>query len=138
MIYAPRKNGVDVNNYFIVALGASAGGVARYWMSNAVYRFLPAFFPFGTLAVNVLGSFIIGIVIFYLDAKELVSPSLKIFLTVGFCGGFTTFSTFSLETINLIRNSEYMLALLNACANIFLSLLGVFLALMAAKYLTGE
>lgn len=127
-----------MNNYFLVALGASIGGVARYWLSNAVYKYLPAFFPFGTLAVNALGSFIIGIIIFYLEAKELISPGLKIFLTVGFCGGFTTFSTFSLETLNLIRNTEYGLALINAAANVFLSLFGIFLALLTAKFLTGE
>lgn len=127
-----------MNNYLIVALGASIGGIARYWMSNAVYKFLPAFFPFGTLAVNVIGSFIIGIIIFYLDAKEIISPELKIFLTVGFCGGFTTFSTFSLETLNLMRDSEFLLAFVNAAANVLLSLLGIFLALLTAKYLTGE
>lgn len=127
-----------MNNYFIVALGASIGGMARYWLSSAVYKFLPASFPYGTLSVNVLGSFIIGFIIFYLEAKEIISPSMKIFLTVGFCGGFTTFSTFALETLNLLRNSEYLLALLNAAGNFFLSLLGVFLALVLSRYLTGE
>jgi crcB protein len=127
-----------VNNYLIVAFGASIGGAARYWLSNFVYKFLPAFFPFGTLAVNVVGSFIIGFIIFYLDAKEMISPAVKLFLTVGFCGGFTTFSTFALETLNLMRNSEYTLAFFNAFANLVFSMAGVFLALVAAKYLTGE
>jgi len=127
-----------LNNYLIVAAGASIGGVARYWLSNFVYKYMPAIFPYGTLSVNVLGSFIIGFIIFYLDAKKIISPSVKIFLTIGFCGGFTTFSTFALETLNLMKSSEYILAFLNILLNVVLSIFGIFLALIVSKYLTGE
>ncbi len=117
-----------MTNYLLVAAGSALGGVIRYWLSNYVYNWLPAIFPFGTLTVNFLGSFIIGILIFGFDDRGLISAEVRLLLTVGFCGGFTTFSTFSLETVNLIRNSEYLLAALNIIASVALTLAATFLA----------
>lgn len=114
--------------YLIVSGGAALGGALRYWLSNFVYKFLPADFPYGTLAVNVIGSFILGFVMFSLFEKELISQDLRLFLTVGFCGGFTTFSTFSFETVNLMKNSEMLLAAANILANLILCMAGVYLA----------
>jgi len=119
--------------YALVSLGAAIGGALRYWLSNYVYKFLPETFPYGTLAVNVLGSFLVGFFIFYLSDREIISSNLKLFLTVGFCGGFTTFSTFSLETMNLFRDSEFLLAGFNVMLNLFLCLLGVYLAYIIFK-----
>ncbi len=93
-------------NYLLVSLGAALGGGMRYWLSNFTYKFLPSTFPYGTLAVNVLGSFILGILIFHFDEKELLNQNLKLLLATGFCGGFTTFSTFSFETMNLLKESQ--------------------------------
>jgi CrcB protein len=123
-----------MQNYLIVALGAAFGGVFRYWMSGAVQKILPSTFPYGTLSVNVLGSFILGYIIFFFDSRELISPGLKIFLTIGFCGGFTTFSTFSLETINLLRDSEYFFAIINMGLNLFLTLFAVILSYYLSKF----
>lgn len=120
-------------NYLIISLGAAIGGAARYWLSNLVYKFFPATFPYGTLAVNILGSFIIGLIIFVFDERELISQQSRLFLTIGFCGGLTTFSTFSLETFSLIRDSEYFLATLNVILSVMLCLLGVFLAYIVSK-----
>jgi len=119
--------------YALVSLGAAIGGALRYWLSNYVYKFLPETFPYGTLAVNVMGSFLVGFFIFYLSDREIISSNLKLFLTVGFCGGFTTFSTFSLETMNLFRDSEFLLAGLNILLNLLLCLLGVYLAYIIFK-----
>lgn len=119
--------------YLIVSFGAGIGGALRYWVSDFVYKYLPAFFPFGTLAVNIIGSFILGIIIFYFDDREIISQNLKLFLTIGFCGGFTTFSTFSLETINLFRESEYLLASVNIIASIFLCLSGIYMAYIISR-----
>ena len=116
-----------MTNYLIVSAGAAIGGAARYWLSNFVYKFLPENFPYGTLTVNIIGSIILGVVIYLFDSKELISPGLKLFLTIGFCGGFTTFSTFSLETINLFRDSQYMLATLNIFSSLILCLVAVYL-----------
>jgi CrcB protein len=117
-----------MQNYIIVFFGAGIGGILRYWLSGFVYKFLPANFPYGTLAINFLGSFIIGFVIFGLYDKELVSQDMRLFLTIGFCGGFTTFSTFSLETFNLFKNSEFLFASLNIFLSVFLCLAGIYLA----------
>lgn len=122
-----------MDKYLFVSLGAAIGGSFRYWLSSFVYNFLPTYFPFGTLLVNVLGSFILGIIIFYFDENELISQGMKLFLTVGFCGGFTTFSTFSLETINLFKTSEFHFAFLNIFLNLFLCLAGVYLAYIISK-----
>ena len=126
-----------MQNYLIVFFGAGIGGVLRYWGSNYVYKFLPPTFPYGTLAVNILGSFIIGIVMFYLDANELVNQDLRIFLTVGFCGGLTTFSTFSYETINFLKEKEFLFAGLNILSNVIITLLVLYTAYKLSKLLRG-
>ncbi len=84
-----------MKNYLIVGIGSALGGMTRYFLSNFVYKFLTPIFPYGTLTVNVAGSFLVGLFIFYLDANELISAEVRIFLTIGFCGGLTTFSTFT-------------------------------------------
>lgn len=117
-----------MTEYFAVALGSAIGGTLRFWLSNFVYEFLPPTFPFGTLTVNVFGSFLIGLIMFGLDDRGLISQELRLFLTVGFCGGFTTFSTFSLETINLLKNSEYTLAFINIGVSLVLCLAATFVA----------
>jgi CrcB protein len=122
-------------NYLLVFAGSAVGGALRYWLSNAVYKFLPAVFPYGTLAVNIIGSFILGLIIFVFDEKELINNQLKIFLTIGFCGGFTTFSTFSLETFNLFRDSQYFLAAVNIFLSVIFCVAGVFLAYIVSKIL---
>lgn len=115
-------------NYLAVFLGAGIGGSLRYWISSVSHKFFPVYFPSGTLIVNLLGSFMLGFIMFGLDDKRLISPWLKLFLGVGLCGGFTTFSTFSFETFNLLRDSQFILAAANIAANLFLTLLGVFIA----------
>ena len=120
-------------NYLVVSLGAAIGGSLRYWFSGFIYKFLPATFPYGTLIINVAGSFILGIVMFYLNEKEMISQEVRLLLAVGFCGGFTTFSTFSYETINLIKDAQYTGAVLNVFLNVALSLLGIFLAYLISR-----
>lgn len=115
-------------SYFAVAIGSAIGGTLRFWLSNFVYEFLPPTFPYGTLSVNVLGSFLIGLIMFGIDDRDLISHEMRLFLTVGICGGFTTFSTFSLETINLLKNSEYTMALINIGLSVVLCLAASFAA----------
>lgn len=120
-------------NYLFVSIGAALGGALRYWMADFVQKYLPISFPYGTLTVNVIGSFILGIIIFVVDSRQMINYQTKIFLTIGFCGGFTTFSTFSLETINLLRHSEYFYAFLNIMLNVILCLSAVFIASLFAQ-----
>lgn len=130
--------GDKLQNYIIVFIGAGIGGVFRYWLSGFVYKFLPPTFPYGTLSVNVLGSFIIGVVMYYFDANELISQQLRIFLTIGLCGGLTTFSTFSYETINFLKEREYLYAGLNILLNLFLTLFVLFISYKLSKIISGE
>ena len=123
-------------NYILVAAGAAVGGALRYWLTDIAHKIIETTFPIGTLSVNVIGSFLLGIMVYYLDSSELLSSHLKILLMIGFCGGFTTFSTFSFETIELFRNSEYLLGIGNILLNVFLTLAALVLAIVIAKALT--
>lgn len=122
-----------MDKYLIVSLGAALGGALRYWTATFVHKLLPVYFPYGTLTVNFAGSFLLGFFVFYLDEKGFISPAVKIFLTVGFCGGYTTFSTFSFETLNLLKDSQFILASLNVLGNVFLSLFAVYLSYIISK-----
>ena len=119
--------------FLIVALGSGIGGGARYWLSNLISKTLPIFFPFGTIAVNIIGSIILGILIFGFEEKGNLSTTLKLFIGVGFCGGFTTFSTFSLETFNLIKNTEFLLAGLNIFGNVFFTIFGIYVGYLITR-----
>lgn len=126
-------NESNLFRYVIVFLGAGFGGGFRYWLSSFVQKQLPPYFPFGTLAVNLIGSLILGLMIFGLDEKDLINSSVKLFIGIGFCGGFTTFSAFSFETFNLIRGSEFLFAGLNILANVLLTLVGVYIAYLISR-----
>jgi CrcB protein len=123
--------------YLFVALGSGIGGMLRYYISDIVQKYSSSLFPYGTLTVNIIGSFIIGLVLFYLDSIKLISSEMRLFLTVGLCGGLTTFSTFSYETIKLIQDSEYLLAGTNILLNVFITLLAVLLAAFISKIIIG-
>ena len=123
--------------YLIVALGSGIGGFLRYVISDLVYKYTSSLFPYGTLTVNIIGSFLLGFILFYLDALKLISAEMRLFLTVGLCGGLTTFSTFSYETIKLIQNSEYLLAGTNILLNVLFTLLAVLLAAFISKLIIG-
>ena len=120
-------------NYLLVSAGAAFGGALRYGISNYIQRHISIIFPYGTLVVNVVGSFLLGFIMFYLNDKELISNDFRLFLAVGFCGGFTTFSTFSYETLNLIKDAELLLAFYNVILNVILCLIGIYLAYLISK-----
>jgi CrcB protein len=103
----------------IAGLGGFIGSASRFWISSVTYRILGQDFPYGTLLVNVVGAFLIGFLMAVFEERFLVSPNLRIFLTIGVLGGFTTFSTFSYETVSLLREGSY----LTGTANILYSLL---------------
>lgn len=126
-----------MRNYLIVALGAGLGGSARYWISKMVQNVFPPNFPYGTLAVNLLGSFLLGLIMYMFDADVLIRPETRLFFAVGFCGALTTFSTFSFETMNLLRDAEFFLASANIILNVILTLLGIGLAFIISKNLLG-
>lgn len=120
-------------NYILVSAGAAIGGALRYGISSYIQKNISVIFPYGTLVVNVAGTFLLGIIMFYLNEKELIGNEFRLFLTVGLCGGFTTFSTFSYETLNLFRDSEYLLAFYNVMLNVVLCFVGIYLAYLISK-----
>jgi len=119
--------------FIIVAIGAGLGGGIRYWISEYISKIFPALFPYGTLVVNLLGSIILGILIFGFHEKGNLSPSLKLFIGVGFCGGLTTFSTFSYETFHLIKSAEFLFASLNILLNVSLTLAGIYIGYLITR-----
>lgn len=127
-----------MQNYIIVFIGAGFGGALRYWGSDFVYKFLPTTFPYGTLFVNILGSFIIGLVMYYFDSNKIINHDLRLILTTGFCGGLTTFSTFSFETINFLKEREYFLASSNVILNVFLTIAALFISYKISNLLVGK
>jgi CrcB protein len=103
---------LSIFNLFLVGVGGMLGSVARYLAQLAALRLGASAFPAGTLAVNVLGSFLIGLVYGWSGKAGDPAPAWRLFLTTGFCGGFTTFSAFSLESITLLRAGNLSYALL--------------------------
>ena len=124
-----------MKSYLVAFLGGGIGASARYWLSGAVYRLLSPDFPYGNLVVNVLGCFLIGFVMALFDDRFVVAPSLRIFLTIGILGGFTTFSSFSYETISLLRDRELFLGIVNVIATVFLCLAATYAGMTAGKLL---
>lgn len=99
--------------FALLAIGGITGTVVRYLLAGAIYGAMGTNFPYGTLAVNLLGCFIAGFLAAITESKFMLSPNLRLLLMIGFCGAFTTFSTFILETSNLIRGGETVRALVN-------------------------
>jgi CrcB protein len=119
--------------YLWIALGSALGGVARFGCSSLLARAVGETFPWGTLAVNVSGSFVIGIFTALTgpDGRVLVAPDLRLFVTVGICGGYTTFSSFSIQTLSLIRSGEFAAAGMNAGLSFALCMLSVWMGFAA-------
>jgi CrcB protein len=120
--------------YLSVGLGGAIGAILRFSISHFMARAWP-WFPFGTLVSNVLAGFFCGAVVYHSRHSDTLNPSLVLFLSTGFMGGLSTFSTFSVETVDLLKDSKFLLASLNIALNLLLSLLGVLLGIMAAKRL---
>ncbi|MFI5400754.1 MAG: fluoride efflux transporter CrcB [SAR324 cluster bacterium] len=119
--------------YLIVTVGGGIGALARYVLSTWVHTLTGAAFPWGTLAVNALGSFIIGLVMVLSLERAAISPEVRLLLTTGFCGGLTTFSTFSYETLSLIRAEQWLWAGANTVGNVMLCCLATALGLVAGR-----
>ena len=121
--------------YLWIALGSALGGVGRYWLSGVIARRFGEAFPVGTLVVNATGSFVIGFIASLTrpEGRLLLSASGRQFLMVGICGGYTTFSSFSLQTLNLAREGEWFYAGANVVASVLLCLLAVWLGHVLAE-----
>jgi len=117
-----------------VMLGSALGGVARFWLSGLAAYALGGTFPIGTLIVNVTGSFVIGFFATLTgpDGRVFVASDARQFVMTGICGGYTTFSSFSLQTLNLVRDDEWLIAGANVVVSVVLCLVAVWLGAAAA------
>ena len=122
-----------MNQILGIMLGGAFGAIFRYLFSNGVYAWLGRGFPYGTLAVNVIGSFLMGLLTILLIEKGNVSEVVKLTLLVGFLGAFTTFSTFSMDTLNLINQGQLVRALLNMFLNVGICVLAVWLGIIIGR-----
>ncbi len=120
---------------WLVALGGALGSVSRFLLGPALQRAFNATFPVGTLFINILGSLILGFVMRLTIEGVNVTPEARAFIAIGFCGGFTTFSTFTYEAIRLLEDGEGSRAALYILASVLLSLGAAFLGLVAAREL---
>lgn len=120
--------------YFWIAVGSALGGMGRYWCSGFAARLFGETFPWGTLIVNVVGSFVIGFfgTLTGPDGRVLVGTTARQFVMVGICGGYTTFSSFSLQTLSLVRDGEWLYAAGNVTLSVVLCLVAVWLGHVSA------
>lgn len=116
-----------------ILLGGAMGALLRFLVSNGVYGWLGRHFPYGTLTVNVVGSFFIGLLTFYFMEREMMNSMLARGLIVGVLGAFTTFSTFSLDTFDLLMEGELWKAAFNIIVNVGFCLLAVWLGVLTGR-----
>ncbi|MGZ3332369.1 MAG: fluoride efflux transporter CrcB [Gemmatimonadaceae bacterium] len=121
---------------FLIALGGAVGSALRYLIGGAIQRSSASGYPVGTMVVNVAGCFLIGVFVRYLLNMQ-TSAELRALLVVGFCGGFTTFSTFSFETVGLIEGGEYARAATYIVGSVVLCLVATFAGMASVSAIAG-
>ncbi len=116
-----------------IMLGGALGAISRYLLSNLVYGWFGRDFPYGTLSVNIIGSFLMGLLTVFFLHKSNIDPALKLGLLVGFLGALTTFSTFSLDTLQLIHEGALIRAMLNVLISVVVCVAAVWFGMITAK-----
>ena len=122
-------------NIFNIALGGAIGAVMRYLVSTGVHSLLGRGFPYGTMTVNVLGSFLIGFMYVFLMERSSLGPEWRALILIGFLGAFTTFSTFSLETLNLLQSGAMARAMANILISVITCILATWLGIILGRQL---
>lgn len=118
-----------------IALFGAVGCLSRYALSGWVYQLFGRSFPYGTFAVNILGSFLIGLAMEFSIRSALIPPTLRVAFTIGFLGGLTTFSSFSYETFRLLEEGAFAIALVNVLASVITCLACTWLGIVVARAL---
>ena len=122
-------------DFLAISLGAVIGANLRYWMSRSAVRLLGPVFPYGTLTINVLGSFVLGFFLVWTSERVLVDPRWRLLVAVGFCGGYTTFSSYAYETIAFFEQGQWTLMATNFLANNLLACVAVLAGMALARVL---
>jgi len=117
----------------LVGVGSSVGGIIRYLTQLFVQKHYPSSFPFGTLSVNIIGCFLIGIIYALAERGNILSPSMRLLLATGFCGGYTTFSSFAYENISLLRDGEFFYTSIYILLSLAIGLLAVYVGILFIK-----
>ncbi len=120
---------------FYIALFGALGCLSRYFLSGWVYNIFGSGFPYGTLAVNATGAYIIGLFMEFSIGSNLISQSLRVGITIGFLGGLTTFSTFSYETFRFLEDGEFLIASINIFIGVLVCLFFTWVGIETARYL---
>ncbi len=127
-----------MNHVIAIAIGGAAGSVLRYWMSTAVYHSLGRAFPYGTLAVNVLGCLLMGVLFVIFTVRGTSDGVWRAGMLIGVIGGFTTFSAFSMETFILIEEGAVLKALVNMAASLALCIVATWVGVAMTRYAMGQ
>jgi len=122
-----------VSQLVYIAAGGATGALMRYWMSSGIYAVLGRGFPYGTLTVNVVGSLLMGFCYVFMIERMDVSVEWRAGLMIGLLGAFTTFSTFSIETLNLLESGEQLKAALNVLLSVTLCIIGCWLGMIVGR-----
>ena len=120
-----------------IAAGGAVGSVMRYLLSNGVCGWLGRGFPWGTLTVNLIGSMFMGLLFALFTVRIAMGEQLRLFLMVGLLGAFTTFSTFSMETLNLIEAGELLKAVINMVGSVVICVAGVWVGVVVGRMVNG-
>ena len=124
-----------MKDFLAISLAAIVGANLRYLLSRFAAREFGAVFPYGTLAINIVGSFIVGFFIIWTTERALVDPRWRLLVVVGFCGSFTTFSSYAFETVSYLEQGQWALMLTNILSNNLLCLVAVLAGLALARVL---
>lgn len=126
---------MSIRILLIIGTGGFLGSVGRYLTQQVIIKIFPVIFPYGTFTVNIAGCFLIGIFYALADRGNAITPEWRFFLTTGFCGGYTTFSTFSYESYNLIRDEQYLFLSLYIGLSVVIGIMATFLGIILIRSL---
>jgi fluoride exporter len=121
--------------YVWIALGAVVGASARYFLSGFIAKLIPSGFPYGTLIINITGSLLLGFFLAWTSERVLVDPRWRLLIAIGFCGSYTTFSSYAFETFSLVEQGQWLLMGFNVIASNVLCLVSVLTGVALARWL---
>jgi len=120
----------------LIGIGSCIGGISRYLTQQFVQKYYPYSIPLGTLSVNIIGCFLIGIIYALADRGTILSPAIRLFLATGFCGGYTTFSSFAFENVSLMREGDFFYTGLYIMLSIVIGFAAVYLGILFIKLIS--